>query len=68
MSKILDRLIDNDNRFSKEFRYDIDANGYHVYLNEGYSINNCTVIYGFTVKDILSQLKHIEKEEALWKL
>jgi len=62
MSKILNKLIDSDNRFCKQSRYEIDMGSkYHVYLNTKYHIDQCHTIFGETVKDILSQLKYIEK-------
>ena len=34
MSKVLDKLIDSDDRFDKSLRYFKEiGNGYHVYLN-----------------------------------
>ena len=60
MSKILNHLIDNDNRFDNKLRFDKDSYGYHVYLNTNYQINNCHTIYGKNIKDIIKQLKDIE--------
>ena len=62
MSKVLDKLIDSDNRFCKQLRYQKErGNGYHVHLKPEYHVNECHTIWGETVKDILSQLKYVEK-------
>jgi len=61
MSKVLNKLIDSDNRFDKEMRYDQDEEGYLVYLNVEYHVDEVHTLYGRTVADILSQLKDIEK-------
>ena len=67
MSKVLDKLIDSDDRFCKQLRYQKESgNGYHVYLNPKYHVNECHTIFGETVKDILSQLKYIE--ETTWEV
>tara|TARA_R110002126_G_scaffold282761_1_gene431557 strand:+ start:594 stop:797 length:204 start_codon:yes stop_codon:yes gene_type:complete len=60
MSKILNKLIDSDDRFCKQLRYDKDAYGYHVHLKPEYHVNECHTIWGETIKQILSQLKYIE--------
>ena len=64
MSKVLNKLIDSDDRFCKQFRYDKDDDGYNVYLNPEYHIDECHSIWGATVKEVLSQLKYIE--ETTW--
>ena len=65
MSKVLNKLIDSDDRFCKQLRYDKEiGNGYHVYLNPEYHVNECHSIFGETVKEVLSQLKYIE--ETTW--
>ena len=66
MSKVLDKLIDSDDRFDKSLRYFKDRDGYHVNLKPEYHVNECHEIWGETVKDILSQLKYIE--ETTWEV
>ncbi len=61
MSKTLDKLMDSDKRFDKLARYDKDFSGYHVYLKTEYHVNECHSIWGKTIKDILTQIKGIEK-------
>lgn len=61
MSKVLDKLIDSDDRFEKSLRYDKDYLGYTAYLKTEYHVNECHSIWGETVKEVLSQLKYIEK-------
>ena len=66
MSKIINKLIDTDDRFCKQLRYDKDDLGYNVYLKAEYHVNECHSIWGETVKEVLSQLKYIE--ETTWEV
>jgi hypothetical protein len=59
VSKILDKLVQEDDRI-ESWQRDID-NSIFLYLNRGYVCNECYTIFGSTVKEILSQLKYIEK-------
>ena len=65
MSKIINKLIDTDDRFCKQLRYDKGYDGYHVHLKPEYHVNECHTIWGETVKEVLSQLKYIE--ETTWE-
>tara|TARA_R110002110_G_scaffold389165_1_gene601439 strand:+ start:661 stop:912 length:252 start_codon:yes stop_codon:yes gene_type:complete len=82
MSKVLDKLINSDDRFDKLLGYHKNAYGYHVWLSPKHRVNefqylknknnnkdfdyNRWCIFGETVKDVLSQLKYIE--EATWEV
>jgi hypothetical protein len=60
MSKILDRLVETDLRFDKRYPVERDGCGYYLYLDFKYHIQHCHTIVGYTVKEILDQLKYIE--------
>lgn len=61
MSKILNSLVKKDPRIQS---YHKDIDGYWIYLNEGYNWCDCETIHEDTVKEVLEQIKYIEKDKG----
>ena len=62
MSKILDRLVIEDERIDSKLGWEKDGGFYFVYLAKGWANEGTSTIYGSTVKEILNDLKHWVKK------
>lgn len=60
VSKTLDKLVQEDDRFESWQR---DCDTIFLYLNRGYICKECYTVFGSTVREVLSELKYIEKGE-----
>lgn len=64
VSKVLDRLVIEDERIDSKLGWQKDGEYYCVYLAEGWANGETSTIYGATVKEILYDLKHsVERGE-----
>ena len=66
MSKVLDKLVIEDERIDSQLGWEKDGDHYFVYLAEGWANEGNSTIYGSTVKEILYDLKHCVKKGE-WK-
>ena len=61
MSKVIKNLIQSNKEIYAFMLDKVSGEGYEVLLNDGYSVDGFHSIAGDTVKDVLSQVKFIQK-------